>query len=146
MNYATLRRAAFLVLDVAVNPADHEVRELIAVSVLHQHVAVSLDAEGRQIHHLGIPARLLELIDEGVAAGQRIRPAERSLHVPEMVAEHDQRRDLGKRRKLRGRQRGIAAYFNRDDSPYSGRIDQCGLFREEAGLRVSDEDGAMQLY
>ena len=41
---------------------------------------------------------------------------------------------------------GIAAYFNRDDSLYAGRIDQRGLFRKEAGLRVSDEDGAMQLH
>src|SRR5690349_12040647 len=73
-----------LALDVRVDPRDHEIGELVAVSVLHQHVAVAFDAERGQMHHLRIAARLLELVDERVARLEGLLPAHRAArHVAE---------------------------------------------------------------
>ena len=71
-----------------VEPRDHEIGELIAVLVLHQHVAVPFDPERRQVHHLGVAAGLFELIDERVARGERLRPVRRAARdVAEVIAE-----------------------------------------------------------
>jgi hypothetical protein len=60
----------FLLVYVRIEPLDDEIGDLIAVPILHQHVAVAFDPERRQVHHLGIATGLLQLIDEHLAAGQ----------------------------------------------------------------------------
>jgi hypothetical protein len=48
-----------LALDVTVDPPDYEIGQLVAISVLHQHVAIAFDAERRQVHHLRVAAGFL---------------------------------------------------------------------------------------
>src|SRR4029079_15272596 len=82
-------------LDVLVDPGDDHVGELKIVAILHQHVTVPLDAELGQIHHLGVAAGSLDLLDIALAGGERVRPVRgTTFHVTEMVAEHDQVRNL----------------------------------------------------
>src|ERR1043166_1152549 len=60
--------------DVLVDPSENQVRQLQTVPVLHQHVAVALDAKRRQVHQLGVAAGFRHLIDERFAALERPWP------------------------------------------------------------------------
>ena len=72
-------------LDVPVDPADEQLGELVAVLVLHEHVAVAPDPELRQVHHFGVPAGLLELGNERAAALEGRLPAEGLGHISEVI-------------------------------------------------------------
>ncbi len=131
------------VFDVFVDPGSGP--ELQVVLVLHQHVAIAVDSHLRKMHHLRIAPGVFYLLDELLAAVARRRPIRRSSPHVEVVAEHDQDRNLRERRKLRPSHRG-ARHFDGDDAFYSGRVDERGLFGKESGLGVAHENGPAQLH
>ena len=85
------------------------------------------------MHHFGIAAGVLQLLYEFLTAFER-RGSGSALHIAEVVAEHDEGRNLCERRKLRRRECRYARHFDGDDSFHAARIDERRLFGEEAGF------------
>src|SRR5205807_2229640 len=109
--------------------------------------AVAFDSKFRQVHHLGISAGVLHLLDEILAAFKTRTPicGPASLYITEMIAEHDERWNLCQRGNLCSAHSG-AWHFDRDHAFDARGINQCRLLGEKAGLGVAHQDGSFEFY
>jgi hypothetical protein len=57
----------FLFTDIRVDPIHDQIRNLIAVLVIHNHVTVAKDAYVRRVQHLSIAADSIDASDERLA-------------------------------------------------------------------------------
>ncbi len=106
---------------VLIHPAENPVGDLDIISVLHQHVAIAVEAKLRELQHASVSTRRLQLLHEGLATGEGAGPQRRrAWGTAKMIAEDHDRWDLRQRFDLR-RRHGTAcgAGLDRNDAIYS---------------------------
>ena len=123
-----------------VDPTDEPVGYLQVVFVLHEHVAVAVDADVGELDESGFYAGGGCGLDESLAGFEAWTPARRGLYV---VTKEDKDGDVEERLHV-GFGIGAGAGFDGDDAGNAFGADPGGLEGEDAGLGVADEDGAVE--